>query len=1360
MVKQLTKVAVVGLIGLGLVLSAQPAMAQKTIAYIRNDGAGDYATHDKNIIDVLGTTGTVVNGTAIPGLGYTIVEYQHGTEPDPGTWPTNPDLIFISQTVSSGTPHNHTTESIPLINTEAALNDDGGTACDMYFSDGQAGRDNAFNFTVVDNSHPITQVFPQGIPIAMITGGQQGVMTGTLADAITPLTVRSDNTGEVSLAVADTGAAGFRPGIAAGADPAPARRVCLGLHIGTMVNPTVPGTILLQRTVQWAIGDPVTADSPLGYGTVTRDLGGMDATPASYTPSAAYSYDLVLTASGSDTFQTTDTVPAGFTITGVTAPAGDTASFNGQVVSWSGTFATDGEYRCTVNLTAPASGSYQWPTDSPYAVGASPSGIITSTVKYGARWDDAPEGYWANEAGVPPTLATTGAPFLEADFENCATPGGTSYIDKGAPGLSPEDVWIMRGTGNQFWSSGDDYHMTYVLVRGDFDIRARWKMHPPPPYQETRVGMIARNIDLFNDNPALHGGVIWNKDNYGPAQIRRPNDGDGINRSDRPNNLIRPDGDIYMRLVRQGSETRLYWNPFPSTGTAMTEPTGNYVTNVALNDVVALGLGGSAGEEDDGGQGYFEAEYTSVSAPVFTLYEPPISAASRSFAATTVAPGDVVTVTLNLTYAADATTVTVVENVPAGHGSYVTNISNGGVVSGDTITWTLAPYDNSVGNLTYDFLAKYVQSYLPYRFMGAYWEDADGYGELIADSALPQTGVVEIFQQGVFPDASYAGAADNHIIENTPASNQGIWDHVEEGDWFGTTEGTGLDDHKKILVKFDMSSVSPGPAFTKAVLGLYFDAQRRGGIALEPHTLTAWPVLKQWNEGTGDGSDGPPALVGESCWTSNVVGTEAWETTGAMGLTDVDPAEGSFDWNAVLNTWVPIEVTTSTAAMIATATPDDDQGWKVCQDKLRGVLDATAGNEYVRGAYDAASAQNGNPYIRPYLALLDATAFDPAAAVTIGTGTRTFGAAGYTWGQPLTVTITVTNVAASSALRITEPLPDGMTAAEIGNISAGGAIVGNEIVWNLGSFTADAVVTYDVTVPASYIEVAFFPLTFGEGMAEDGAGLTAPVPANAIGHAGVYTFQDGIYPDASYDGCQDASIIVYHSDANIGGGNRVEEGTWDGGLGDHKKILIQFDLSSIPTTDVIVDARLLMYCTNQRRGGIVRQDHFLTPWTILKAWNQGAGPYADGDLARGLNGALADEVSWNNANVGADTGTTVPWEIPGAMGVTDTGTSEPSIFLDVDNVTTDVQDINQWLSFDVTDTVIDMVANPADNHGWKISQDKLVGVPDNTAGNEYVQGAYAFVASEATGGEASLRPMLVVRTDAAVPVDVRRFILW
>jgi hypothetical protein len=236
-----------------MMLAAHSAMAQKTVALIRNDQAGDYATHDGNIVAILGTQGITIGATTIPGLGYNVVEYQAGTEPDPID-SSIADVIIISQTISSGNALNHTDDPVALINTEQALNDDNGTACDMYFSEGAAGRGGNYVFNITDNTHPITEVFPLG-PIQMFSSGEMGVMTGALAGAITTLAVDDANQTDPCLAVAEAGSTPFLAGIAAGADPAPARRVCLGFHLGAMENPTVDGVTLFQRTVQWAIGD-------------------------------------------------------------------------------------------------------------------------------------------------------------------------------------------------------------------------------------------------------------------------------------------------------------------------------------------------------------------------------------------------------------------------------------------------------------------------------------------------------------------------------------------------------------------------------------------------------------------------------------------------------------------------------------------------------------------------------------------------------------------------------------------------------------------------------------------------------------------------------------------------------------------------------------------------------------------------------------------------------------------------------------------------------------------------------------------------------------------------------------------------
>jgi hypothetical protein len=64
------------------------------------------------------------------------------------------------------------------------------------------------------------------------------------------------------LVILDQGDTPLPDGARSGYDPAPARRVCLGYQQNAFVNPTVDGVILLQRTIQWALGERVTAVPP------------------------------------------------------------------------------------------------------------------------------------------------------------------------------------------------------------------------------------------------------------------------------------------------------------------------------------------------------------------------------------------------------------------------------------------------------------------------------------------------------------------------------------------------------------------------------------------------------------------------------------------------------------------------------------------------------------------------------------------------------------------------------------------------------------------------------------------------------------------------------------------------------------------------------------------------------------------------------------------------------------------------------------------------------------------------------------------------------------------------------------------
>jgi hypothetical protein len=244
----------------------------KRIIYIRNRNAGDYATHDGNIINALGDAGVRVGATTVPPLRYGVIEVQQDTDADTYL-AADGDLIFVSQTCGSGNTKRHGDDPLPVVMTEQSNFDDGGGTQidDMFFSDGAGALDENV-FAITSTTHPITQIFPLGnLQIYdRISGiGQIGRMT-TLGPGVMPLATRPTSSAQVTLAVMDQGATGLRPGAPGGFSPTPARRVCLGYHANSMTTPTAQGVYLLQRTIQWAMTEAVNAgepapDTPTGF---------------------------------------------------------------------------------------------------------------------------------------------------------------------------------------------------------------------------------------------------------------------------------------------------------------------------------------------------------------------------------------------------------------------------------------------------------------------------------------------------------------------------------------------------------------------------------------------------------------------------------------------------------------------------------------------------------------------------------------------------------------------------------------------------------------------------------------------------------------------------------------------------------------------------------------------------------------------------------------------------------------------------------------------------------------------------------------------------------------------------------------
>jgi hypothetical protein len=157
----------------------------------------------------------------------------------------------------------------------------------------------------------------------------------------------------------------------------------------------------------------------------------------------------------------------------------------------------------------------------------------------------------------------------------------------------------------------------------------------------------------------------------------------------------------------------------------------------------------------------------------------------------------------------------------------------------------------------------------------------------------------------------------------------------------------------------------------------------------------------------------------------------------------------------------------------------------------------------------------------------------------------------------------------------------------------------------------------------------------------------------------LYTFQQGT---ASYTGCQDTTIWDTNPTTNYGGDATFTVDTAVGVESDQRRGLIQFDISSIPTTATVIQAYLELYIAVEGQGWKFHK--MLVPWTSASTHTSLGGVDNNGtkaavaiDCQNGINlDTIQSVTSRNNMN---------------ASGIA---------------------------------TVQDWVTNPANNYGWMIEQ--------------------------------------------------------
>jgi hypothetical protein len=240
----------------------------KPIVFLWGTGGTAAAEYDDNVVGMIGSQGLDIDGTFVNGLGYAVERIEAaGTEEQDDYTADDTVLIFQSQTATSGDFASHTFDPVPMLNTEQALNaNDPQPRSEMYFAEteGATAEGTVFEIEVIDVTHPITShlaapglVRVHNHPVGEL--GQHGQPWATGAQALA--TLPGDATNAV-LMVAEAGATPMDlPDTPPEYDPVPARRASLGFHEDSMASPTVEGAVILQRTVQWCIGDAVTAGS-------------------------------------------------------------------------------------------------------------------------------------------------------------------------------------------------------------------------------------------------------------------------------------------------------------------------------------------------------------------------------------------------------------------------------------------------------------------------------------------------------------------------------------------------------------------------------------------------------------------------------------------------------------------------------------------------------------------------------------------------------------------------------------------------------------------------------------------------------------------------------------------------------------------------------------------------------------------------------------------------------------------------------------------------------------------------------------------------------------------------------------------
>ena len=281
--------------------------------------------------------------------------------------------------------------------------------------------------------------------------------------------------------------------------------------------------------------------------------------------------------------------------------------------------------------------------------------------------------------------------------------------------------------------------------------------------------------------------------------------------------------------------------------------------------------------------------------------------------------------------------------------------------------------------------------------------------------------------------------------------------------------------------------------------------------------------------------------------------------------------------------------------------------------------------------------------------------------------------------------------------------------------------------------------SYSDTPPVNRYGIVSYRVVVDDGTVAGQATCEVGVAAS-----GWVAFQDGLAPQASYDGTGDASLVIVRSgfnEYNSGANNTIQVGGYTDAGTDYKVGVIQFDLSSLPPSTTVSNAVLSLHYWYQRRPTDDPDNPFTPPEFVdifvaplLREWNEGRGTGIDGVTA------LCDEVTWQSARRYAEL-----WETPGAFAASDVG-----IMVAEHELGTGGQYRAEWQDTALTAVVQEWIANPANNHGLKIASPLNGDMQDS--GAAHAPGEYDFVSSNYP--DPWPRPILMIDTGGGVGMAI------